>query len=320
MLEEIRGGRMQHILTAEQFTNEQLLRLFKRADEFREGDKQISTRRKTADLHIGRIMLSMFYEPSTRTRFSFEIAAAKLGIAVIGTENAAEFSSAAKGETIEDTIRVFNRYGVDAIVMRTKEEGHAARAAAVSEMAILNGGDGKGEHPTQAVLDAYTIYEKFGRLDNLTIVFGGDLAHGRTARSLALLLSKYPNNSLIFVSSPSLGMGDDITAQLTASKTKWSKSTELEDSLTAANVVYWTRMQLERHGDTKLDIDENQFVLNKKSIARLPKEAIILHPLPRNHEIATELDNDKRSKYFDQAGGGLYIRMAMLDEIMKNRD
>jgi aspartate carbamoyltransferase catalytic subunit len=310
---------MQHILTAEQFTNEQLLRLFKHADEFRGLDKLIANRRETAALHTGRVMLSMFYEPSTRTRFSFEIAAAKLGIAVIGTENAAEFSSAAKGETIEDTVRVFNEYGVDAIVMRTKEEGHAARAAAVSEPAILNGGDGKGEHPTQAVLDAYTIYEKFGRLDNLNIVFGGDLAHGRTARSLVLLLCKYPNNSFAFVSAPELSMGDDITERLTANKVRWNKTAHLESALKTADVVYWTRMQLERHKDSSLKIDENQFVLNKKTIKSLSKEAIILHPLPRNHEIAVELDTDPRAQYFHQAGGGLYARMAMLDEIMQNR-
>lgn len=309
---------MQHILTAEQFTNEQLLRLFARANYFRENDKTIAGRRKAAKLHTGRIMLSMFYEPSTRTRFSFEIAAAKLGIAVIGTENAAEFSSAAKGETIEDTVRVFNEYGVDAIVTRTKEEGHAARAATVSNAAILNGGDGKGEHPTQAVLDAYTIYEKFGRLDNLNVVFGGDLAHGRTARSLALLLSKYSNNTFTFISAPELSMGDDITARLIKSKTAWSKTTTLESSLKRADVVYWTRMQLERHDTTKLKVNEDQFILNRKTVKNLPQEAIILHPLPRNHEIATELDTDPRAQYFHQAGGGLYIRMAMLDEIMKN--
>lgn len=309
---------MQHILTAGQFDNEQLLRLFKRADYFRENDALISNRRKVAAMHSGRIMLSMFYEPSTRTRFSFEIAAAKLGIAVIGTENAAEFSSAAKGETIEDTVRVFDEYGVDAIIMRTKEEGHAARAAAVSNAAIINGGDGKAEHPTQAVLDMYTIYQQFGRLDNLTVVIGGDLAHGRTARSLALLLSQHQNNSIRFVSTPDLQIDSTIKKQLRQSKTKFEETADMHVALKGADVVYWTRLQLERHkGDTSLSLGQEHFVLDENALAILSRKAIIMHPLPRNHEISTLIDTDPRAKYFRQAGNGLYIRMAMLDEIMK---
>jgi aspartate carbamoyltransferase catalytic subunit len=308
---------MQHILTADQFDHEGLAQLFGRAVFFREQDNQIATRQETMKLHHGRIMVSMFYEPSTRTRFSFEIAAAKLGMAVVGTENAAEFSSAAKGETIEDTVRVLNEYGVDAICMRTKEDGHAARAASVSQAAIINGGDGKAEHPTQAVLDMFTIYERFGRLDNLRVVMGGDLAHGRTVRSLAQLLSTYPNNHIVFVSTPDLQIGEDIKERLTKNHTTFEETDDMQKAFTGTDVVYWTRIQLERHGDAKLDLGQDTFIINKTTLGYLPKESIIMHPLPRVHEITADVDSDPRAQYFRQAGNGLYIRMAMLDTILK---
>lgn len=308
---------MRHILRADQFDHDELARLFGRAIFFMEQDQHIKTRRNTLKLHQGRIMVSMFYEPSTRTRFSFEIAAAKLGMAVIGTENAAEFSSAAKGETIEDTVRVLNEYGVDAICMRTKEDGHAARAAAVSNVAIINGGDGKAEHPTQAVLDAYTIYQQFGRLENLRIVMGGDLAHGRTVRSLARLLSTYKNNHIVFISTPELQMSGDVLDYLKKNSTTYEQTDDIQKAFTGADVVYWTRLQLERHSDAKLAHGAQAFMINASTLRYLPKKAIIMHPLPRVNEIAAEVDKDTRAVYFKQAGNGLYVRMAMLDAILK---
>lgn len=308
---------MKHILAAEQFDGPQLDEIFLQADQFRESDALIADRREVMQRHFGRIMLSMFYEPSTRTRFSFGIAAKKLGIAVEGTENAAEFSSAAKGESIEDTIRVFNEYGVDAINLRTKEEGHASLAASVSSVAIINGGDGKAEHPTQAVLDMYTIQNELGQLDGLKVVIGGDLAHGRTARSLALLLSKYPDNQLRFVSTPELQVGSDIKARLNEDGTRFEETGEMYDALRDADVVYWTRLQLERLDlSEKLSIGQEGFVLDAASLEVLPKDAVIMHPLPRQDEIPVTTDADPRSKYFRQAGNGLYVRMAMLDNIM----
>lgn len=257
---------MKHILAAEQFDREQLSEVFVRADEFRESDALIADRREVMQKHFGRIMLSMFYEPSTRTRFSFEIAAKKLGIEVVGTENASEFSSAAKGESIEDTIRVFNEYGIDAISLRTKEEGHASLAASASEVAVINGGDGKAEHPTQAVLDMYTIQNELDRLGGLNVVIGGDLAHGRTARSLALLLSKYPDNKLSFVSTPELQIGNDIKAHLKEDETKFEETSEMYDALRDADVVYWTRLQLERLDlGEELSIGQEGFVIGAYS-------------------------------------------------------
>ncbi len=310
---------MQHVLAAEQFDTEQLAELFNAADQFKETDQLIADRREVMQMHCGRIMLSMFYEASTRTRFSFGIAARKLGIAVEGTENAAKFSSAAKGETIEDTIKVFNEYGVDAINLRTEEEGHASRAAAVSKAAIINGGDGKAEHPTQAVLDMYTIQKEQGHLDGLKVVIGGDLAHGRTVRSLALLLSKYPDNQISFVSTPELQIGDDIRARLQQSGTKYEETSELYDALREADVVYWTRLQLERlKEEEKLSIGQEKFVLDATALEVMPKTAIIMHPLPRQSEIPASTDNDPRAKYFQEAGNGLYVRMAILDRIMRD--
>ena len=312
---------MRHILTAEQFTPRELTELFDVATEFKQGDASLEYRQELMRRHFGRIMLSMFYEPSTRTRFSFEIAATKLGIGVSGTENAGEFSSAAKGETIEDTVRVLEKYA-DAVVLRTKEEGHAERAAsAVKDMAVINGGDGKGEHPTQAALDMYTIYEQFNRLDNLNVAIGGDLAHGRTARSLALLLSKYNDNKISFVSTPELGIGGDIKARLNEKDTSFEETADMYEALREADVVYWTRLQLERHKDApRLSVGQEHFILGEAALRLMKKDAIIMHPLPRNQEIPPSTDDDPRAKYFDQAGNGLYMRMAMLDTIMKTSD
>lgn len=316
---------MRHILAAEQFQPSELSKLFERADYFKETDKKIETRRENMRRHYGRIMLSMFYEPSTRTRFSFEIAAKKLGMEVVGTENAAEFSSAAKGETIEDTVRVFNEYGCDAISLRTKEIGMARRAAAVSNMAVLNGGDGKGEHPTQAALDMYTVHSEFGQLHNLNVTIGGDLSHGRTARSLALLLSKYPGNDITFVSTPELRIGTDIKEKLDAAGTTFTETDQMDiHAFGDSDVIYWTRLQLERL-DGKMSKEEaiqkqQYFRIDTKTLDIIPKHSVIMHPLPRVDEIAQEVDNDPRAKYFQQAGNGLYMRMAMLDQLMDEAD
>lgn len=309
---------MYHILSAEQFDQKQLNRLFKTADQFRQSDQNIADRRDIMQLHQGRIMLSMFYEPSTRTRFSFGIAARKLGIAVESSENAAEFSSAVKGESIEDTIRVLNEYGVDIINLRTQVEGQASAAASVSKAAIINGGDGKAEHPTQAVLDMYTIQNELGNLKNLKVVIGGDLLHGRTARSIALLLAKYPGNHIRFVSLPELRIHEDIRQKLQDSQVTFEETSDMYDAIRDADVVYWTRLQLERLDDTSLtNVTRGGFVLDKKALGVLPKTAIILHPLPRQEELPAFVDADPRAKYFRQAGNGMYIRMAMLDKIAK---
>jgi aspartate carbamoyltransferase catalytic subunit len=306
-----------HIVTTAQFIPKELEKLFQQADEFRHRDTfSLASRQKLVERHAGRQLCSLFYEPSTRTRLSFETAAIKMGMGLVSTENAREFSSAAKGETLEDTIRTLNAYHYDVIAMRHHETGAAERAAAVSSAPILNAGDGKGEHPTQALLDTYTIYNWHKKLDNLTIVLGGDLANGRTVRSLAQLLAQYSGNSFVFVSPPELQMKDDIKAVLKSKGCAFTETTDVKAAMKNADVVYWTRLQKERlENPDSINLDD--FQLNPTTIASLPQQAIIMHPLPRVSEIAVELDADPRAQYFQQAGNGLYIRMALIDALLQ---
>ena len=191
---------MQHILETQQFDRKALQDLFDVATSL-EGKRDESLR--------GKILASLFYEPSTRTRFSFESAMYRFGGHVLSMENASESSSASKGETIEDTIRIVGNYA-DVIVLRHPEAGAAERAASVSKVSIINAGDGTGQHPTQAFLDLYTIQREIGRTDNFIIAFVGNLRYYRSARSLAYLLGKYDNVTMLFVSAPELSMGEDI--------------------------------------------------------------------------------------------------------------
>jgi len=310
-----------HILSAEQITRPQLEDFFISADTLREKDRgTIEERRELAGRHMGRQLISLFYEPSTRTRLSFELAAAKLGIGCVSTENAREFSSAAKGETLEDTIRVLGEYNADLLVMRHHETGAAARAAVVApdHMSIINAGDGKGEHPTQALLDAYTIREHLDRLDNARIVLGGDLRNGRTARSLAKLLARYPDNKFNFVSAPGFEMSDDIKCFLDEHGTPWSETSDVHEAVRDADVIYWTRLQRERIEEGGV-VQEQSLVIDQSVLDVMNPEAIIMHPLPRVGEITPDVDNDPRAQYFRQAGNGLYVRMALFDYLFKAR-
>jgi aspartate carbamoyltransferase catalytic subunit len=304
-----------HVLSSEQFGAQELGVLFEQADEFRDQLVADDMKRELATRHIGSKLCNLFYEPSTRTRLSFGYAADNLGVRVQGTENAREFSSAAKGETLEDTIRVINEYGVDIIVLRHHETGAAVRAASVSEAAIINAGDGQGEHPTQALLDAYTIQHSQGRLDNLRIVMGGDLKHGRTARSLAKLLSQYPNNHISFVTVPELQMSDDIKTRLEEDGTTYHETVEMYDAFRDADVVYWTRLQKERLENPEV-VPPSGFVIDAAVLEVLPSSSVIMHPLPRVGEIDPAIDHDPRAQYFKQAGNGLYIRMALIEQIL----
>lgn len=307
-----------HVLSAEQFTKEQIKQIFDSADNMR---KQLSTpagRKKLATRHTGKQIATLFYQPSTRTRLSFETAALKLGLGVVSTEAANAFSSAAKGETIEDTVRVLNQYQLDAIVIRYHEVGGAKRAAAVSSVPIINAGDGPGEHPTQALLDSYTIKQNHGRLDGLKVVMGGDLKFSRTVRSLCYVLSKYPNNHITFISIPDFQIPKDVTDNLKKAGTSFELTSDMKKAFADADVVYWTRLQAEYLKDKKA-LPKGGLVLDQRTMGYMPKSAIVMHPLPRVDEITTEVDNDPRAKYFEQAGNGLYIRMALMDMILNGR-
>lgn len=305
-----------HILSARQFGPDQITELFDRTDFM--ADKLRNAEPITSPKLNGKNgVATLFYEPSTRTRLSFEFAAQYLHLPMAGTENAKEFSSAVKGESIEDSVMTVGKYA-GLIVIRHKETGAVDRAAAVSEVPLINAGDGEGEHPTQALLDLYTIFKEKGRTDNLNVVIGGDLVKGRTARSLATLLSHYSGNHLTFVSLPELQMRDDIKQHLKQAGTAYEETDDMFGALQGADVVYWTRLQLERHGDSEDDKPslEQNYVIGQAALQTIEDDAIIMHPLPRNNEIERSVDSDPRAKYFDQVENGLHLRMALLDMLL----
>ena len=259
----------------------------------------------------GRLLASLFYEPSTRTRFSFEAAMHRLGGQVLSAESAAETSSAAKGETLEDAIRIVAGYA-DAIVIRHPEVGAAQRAASAAGVPVINAGDGRGHHPTQALLDLYTIRKELGRLDRLRVALVGDLRHGRTVRSLALLLSRYAGTELVLVSPPGLRLGSDVIAELDGMPVE--ETDELAEIVPTIDVLYQTRIQAERFELAEAyERYRGVYVITPQLMRSLPEHAILMHPLPRVGEIDPAVDADPRAAYFRQARNGLWTRMAVLD-------
>ena len=265
-----------------------------------------------------KIMASLFYAPSTRTRFSFESAMYRLGGKVISTEQAHLFSSVIGGETLEDTIRVVSNF-CDVIVLRHTEVGAAKRASLVSSVPVINAGDGKGgQHPTQALLDLYTIYKELGYIDGLKIAFVGDLEQGRTVRSLAYLLGKFERVMLYFIAPDFLQIREDIQNYLTRHNVWFTLENDLSKVISEVDVIYITRIEKERFAD-KADIyDETvkKYFIDKDVISKMKQKSIIMHPLPRLNEIATDVDLDPRAAYFKQARNGLLIRMALLTMVL----
>ena len=301
------GSRLRHVVESQQFSRALLEELFVRSEEMKREPHHFIGRL------AGQVMAALFYEPSTRTRLSFEAAMLRLGGTTMGTDNAREFSSAAKGETLEDTIRIVSGYA-DVIVVRHKEEGAAKRAAAVSAVPIINAGDGPGQHPTQALLDLYTIRDK---IDGVRVAMVGDLANGRTVRSLTYLLSKFKDIKLWFVAPPQVAMGDDLKAHLDEHHVPWVETEDLNAVLPEVDVVYMTRIQKERFTDPEAyNAVKGVYRMDKTSMTLMRKYAILMHPLPRVDEIAPEVDEDPRAAYFRQAHNGLHIRMALLDKLL----
>jgi aspartate carbamoyltransferase catalytic subunit len=297
---------MRHLVRTQQFTRASLEKLFTLADAL-EGKRENSLQ--------GKIMASLFYEPSTRTRFSFESAMLRLGGGVLTTENGREFSSASKGETLEDMIRVMNYYA-DVIIMRHPEEGAADRAAKVSKVPVINAGDGTGQHPTQALLDIYTIQREFGSVDGSTIAVVGNLKYYRSARSLAYLLGKFKGIKLILVSAPELRMRDDIKAYLKRHNVSFEEMTDMAEAMGRADVVYQTRMQKEWMSEEEYKRLKGQYIITRPLADSMKKGAIIIHPLPRVGEIMPEVDDSPHAVYFRQVGYGLVIRMALLKTML----
>ena len=301
-------SRLFHIVEAQQFDTELLSDIFAVAQEMEQVVQHYGS-----NILSRRVMATLFYEPSTRTRLSFESAMTRLGGGVLTTENAREFSSAAKGETIEDTIRVIAGYA-DVIVMRHFESGASERAAAVSSVPIINAGDGAGQHPTQALLDMYTIQREIGRLDDISIAMVGDLANGRTVRSLCYLLTKFKNPKIYFIAPGLVRMKDDIKEYLQRYEVDFEEEEDLHAVASKVDVIYQTRIQKERFGDRIADYEQarGKYIINKSVMDCMQEHAVVLHPLPRVDEIDSEVDGDPRAAYFRQAHNGLYVRMALL--------
>ena len=304
------GSRLKHVIESQQFSRSMLDELFALTEEIKSEPHRFSGRLN------GSVMAALFYEPSTRTRLSFEAAMLRLGGSTMGTDNAREFSSTAKGETLEDTIRIVSGYA-DVIVLRHNEEGAAERAAGVSSVPIINAGDGPGQHPTQALLDLYTIRQELGRIDGIRVAMVGDLANGRTVRSLTYLLSKFKDIRVWFVAPPQVAMREDLKALLTENNVPWIETEDLDAVLPEVDVVYQTRIQKERFTDQKAYLAlKGIYRIDIRSLGLMRKYAIVMHPLPRVDEIAPEVDADPRAAYFRQAHNGLHIRMALLNILL----
>jgi aspartate carbamoyltransferase catalytic subunit len=301
--------KLRHIISARQFDDpEFLLGLFESANQMERDDKFRALR----DPLRGRILATIFYEPSTRTRFSFEAAMQKLGGGVISAENMRESSSVTKGETIADTIRIVSGYA-DAIAIRHYEQGTAEAAARISPVPIINAGDGVGEHPTQALTDVYTIKKELGRIGGLKIALVGDLLNGRTIHSLLPLLCLYPGVRIELVSPWQLRLPLRHREYLLEKGVAFHEGEKLEHAIQDADVVYITRVQRERFASEEEYLKvKDSYIIDAKIADGLKQDAIIMHALPRVNEISPEVDDNIRAAYFRQAKNGLYIRMALL--------
>ena len=300
--------RLRHLIESQQLTLPLLMELFNRS----RGMERVVARGGTLD-YQNRILATLFYRPSTRTRFCFEAAMQRLGGKVLSTEHAGAFSSEVEAEQVEDSIRIIGSYA-DVIVVRHPEAGGAKRAAQVSPVPVINAGDGEGgQHPTQALLDLYTIYRE-RPLVGLSVAIVGELDKGRTARSLAYLLAKFERVKVFFVSPPELQMKPDILEYLDAHGVHYEMEADIERVIREVDVVYQTRIRPERIRDRK---ELQRYAINSGILEKMKSNALILHPLPRTVELDKTVDDDPRALYFKQAANGLYVRMALLTMLLE---
>jgi aspartate carbamoyltransferase catalytic subunit len=258
----------------------------------------------------GKRLFYLFYEPSTRTRISFEMAASLLGATVQGIE---VYQQQDQSERLEDRIRVLNEYPYDFLLLRYHEEGGASRAAAVSHVPVINAGDGPGQHPTQALLDAYTLWREFGSIDGLRIALVGDLSYQRSTNSLAYLLSEFRDMTLYLVNPKLLPMREEVRDHLVRSGARLEEVRDIRDVAENLDVVYVTRAHTPRlEHARRFENDLGWYTVDADVLSRLPARARVLHPLPRGAELPVEVDADPRVVCFRQAGNGLYVRMALL--------
>jgi aspartate carbamoyltransferase catalytic subunit len=298
---------MKHLLSTQDLKAEWILDLFKLADEYFSAVKN----KQVLQVLDGKILAALFYEPSTRTRLSTETAMLRLGgrvINAVGQEN----SSLTKGETLYDTARVVSQY-VDIVAIRHPQAGSASDFSTGSDVPVINCGDGANDHPTQALLDAYTIYKQYGRLENLKIALVGDLKNSRTSHGLLALLSKFSGNKVTLCSPDKLKLGSEYMYK----GIEYAEMTKLEDSIRDADVIYSSRVQKERFEDlNEYNSLKDYFVFNRSVLEKYAPNSILLHALPRIDEILPEVDSWHGAKYFDAVSNGVAVRMALLTKLI----
>lgn len=278
-------------------------------------DKIISNPNKYKNVCQGQILATLFFEPSTRTRLSFEAAMLRLGGSVIGFSESSS-SSVAKGESIADTIKTVACYA-DIIVMRHPKEGAPKIATMHTDIPVINAGDGGHHHPTQTLTDILTIKRTKKRLDNLTIGLCGDLKFGRTVHSLVKAMARYKNNKFVFIAPNELRIPDYIKEELKTKNIEFKEVTKMEEVLVDLDILYMTRVQKERFFNEEDYVKlKDTYILDKEKMKLANKDMIVMHPLPRVNEISTEIDNDPRSLYFVQAKNGMYVRMALIMKLL----
>lgn len=306
--------KMKHLIDVSQFTTHIINSLIQNANKM----KNIVKTRGAHDIMNGRTLISLYYEPSTRTMCSFQSAMIKLGGSNIFVAD--KFSSTEKGESLEDTIKTLNCYG-NAIVLRHPQKGSSQIAASVSDLPIINAGDGNGEHPTQALLDIYTIHSELGYISGkysyspTRVLFVGDLKNSRTIHSLIQLLCLYDNMEFIYVSPVGLEMPSEIIAKVSRNGINQISTTKLSQVISIVDVLYVTRIQKERFNSNSeyISATTTNYKITPELMSLAKSNMIVMHPLPRNNEIDTSIDSDPRAVYFKQMQYGLYMRMAILD-------
>lgn len=320
-----------HIISVDQFDRNDLEMLFNATVSIRRRVRQND--RGLTEICAGKVMASLFFEASTRTDMSFQASMRRLGGEVISVSNGVQFSSMYKGENLADTIRAAGCYA-DAIVLRHPQVGSSYEAGYYLDFlnkninnptVVVSGGDGVGEHPTQALLDMFTIKDAKKELDHLTITMVGDLKHGRTVHSLAKLLAYYrPTGTKVACVAPNiLQMPENIVSMLRDLDIEVTMTDNLMDVLDESDVLYWTRVQEERFEDiSEYERIKDGFIILPDTLAQAPKDCILMHPLPRKHEMGTAkdhdiLDADPRSIYFQQMENGMFVRMALLAKVLK---
>jgi len=301
------------ILHGNQFSKKEIEAILKTASSF---EKELKAK-DSFNLLKGKLLATLFYEPSTRTRLSFEAAMQRLGGGVISM-GAVESSSVAKGETLKDTVMTVAQYA-DVIVLRHPRTGSAREAADAAAIPVINAGDGTGQHPTQALLDLYTIKKEIGTLNHLTVAMVGDLKNGRTVHALTEVLSLF-ETKFYFVSPDSLRMPETVTSSLKEKGIEVVETADMKMAAERSDLIYMTRIQKERFGDlSEYEKVKGSYVINPKFLEELHKEIILLHPLPRVDEIDPAVDSYRGAAYFRQMRNGVYIRMALLAMILGKR-